>query len=84
MSTNKSGLVPHPGFYRLILKGIIDSLCTVTFHQQKIVFELETRVNTRDFTEFIKKQLKRPLQQFVLVWQSYHGHHKQPNYPLIV
>ena len=67
------------------MKGIFDALCTVTFQQPKnIFFELETRVNTRDFAVFIKKRLKRPLQQFVLVWQSYHGRHKQPNYPLIV
>ena len=47
MSSNISHLEPHPGFYRLLMKGVFDAY--VPFGE-KFIFELLTRVRTRDFT----------------------------------
>ena len=50
MSSNTSCLEPHPGFYRLLMKGIFDAY--VPFGK-KLIFELVTDVRTRDSMVFV-------------------------------
>ena len=47
-TSNTSCFEPHPGFYRLLMKGIFDAY--VLWPLEKIIFfEFVTRVNTPDF-----------------------------------
>ena len=41
----------HPGFYRLLMKGIFDAYVLWPF-DKKLIFELVMRVNTHDFTVY--------------------------------
>ena len=50
-SSNTSRLEPHPGFYRLLMKGIFDAYVLWSF-DKKMFFELV--INIRDFTVVIR------------------------------
>ena len=52
-SSNTSHLAPHPGFYRLLMKGIFDAYVLLSFGK-KFIFELVTHVRTRDCTVSIE------------------------------
>ena len=43
-SSDTSHLEAHAGFFRLLMKGIFDSF------KKKLIFQLLTRVRTRDYT----------------------------------
>ena len=47
-STSPSCFEAHAGLFRLLMKGIFDAYVLLSF-DKSFVFELETRVNTRDF-----------------------------------
>ena len=47
--SNKSHLEAHSGIYRLLMKGILDAYVLRPF-DKKLIYELVTRVNTRNFT----------------------------------
>jgi hypothetical protein len=48
-SSNTSHLEAHAGIYRLLMKGIFNAYVLWPI-DKKLIFELVTHVNTRDFT----------------------------------
>ena len=48
-STGPSRFEAHAGLFRLLMHGIFDAYVLLSF-DKSFVFELETQVNTRDFT----------------------------------
>ena len=56
-SSNTSCLEAHAGISRLLMKGIFDAYVLLPF-DKKNIFELVTRVSTRDYTVCIEQNLK--------------------------